>query len=201
MQIPLNWDKRENVIVSIAQFRPEKNHKLQLESLAWALKSKPSLAHLQPQLVLIGSCRDEGDRSRVVELRKVVQELRLEGNVKFEIGITNEAKKDWMARASIGLHSMWCEHFGIGVVELMASGGVTIAHNSGGPKSDIVTPGSSGYLAATVEEYGTIIADVLLNREKFRGVPIAARETLERFSDESFARKIVAGVSPHIVHT
>jgi hypothetical protein len=33
---------------------------------------------------------------------------------------------------------MWNEHFGIGVVELMAAGVVTIAHNSGGPKMDIV---------------------------------------------------------------
>ena len=45
-----------------------------------------------------------------------------------------------MGRAQFGLHSMWCEHFGIGIVELMASGVIVVAHNSGGPKSDIVVP-------------------------------------------------------------
>ena len=35
---------------------------------------------------------------------------------------------------------MWNEHFGIGIVEMMAAGLLVIAHNSGGPKTDIITP-------------------------------------------------------------
>jgi hypothetical protein len=35
---------------------------------------------------------------------------------------------------------MWNEHFGISVVEMMAAGLVVVAHNSGGPSMDIVTP-------------------------------------------------------------
>lgn len=42
-----------------------------------------------------------------------------------------------------GLHTMWNEHFGISVVELMAAGLVVVAHNSGGPKLDII-PDPSG---------------------------------------------------------
>ena len=45
-----------------------------------------------------------------------------------------------MARGHIGLHTMWCEHFGISVVEMMAAGLVMIAHDSGGPRMDIVNP-------------------------------------------------------------
>ena len=41
--------------------------------------------------------------------------------------------------SSIGVHTMWNEHFGIGVVEYMAAGLIPIAHNSGGPQMDIVT--------------------------------------------------------------
>jgi hypothetical protein len=33
---------------------------------------------------------------------------------------------------------MWNEHFGIGVVEYMASGCIPLAHDSAGPKMDIV---------------------------------------------------------------
>lgn len=40
---------------------------------------------------------------------------------------------------------MWNEHFGISVVELMAAGLVVIAHNSGGPKLDII-PDTDGKL-------------------------------------------------------
>ena len=46
----------------------------------------------------------------------------------------------WYSRASIGMHSMPEEHFGIGIVEMMAAGLVVIAHHSGGPMMDIVVP-------------------------------------------------------------
>ncbi|CAI5987253.1 unnamed protein product [Closterium sp. NIES-65] len=42
--------------------------------------------------------------------------------------------------ATCGIHTMWDEHFGISVVEYMAAGAVPIAHNSAGPKMDIVVP-------------------------------------------------------------
>ena len=35
--------------------------------------------------------------------------------------------------------SMWNEHFGISIVEMMAAGLVVIAHKSGGPLMDIIT--------------------------------------------------------------
>jgi len=41
-------------------------------------------------------------------------------------------------QAKVGLHTMLEEHFGISIVEMMAAGLYTIAHNSGGPKEDII---------------------------------------------------------------
>lgn len=38
----------------------------------------------------------------------------------------------------VGLHTMIDEHFGIALVEFLASGLLVVAHNSGGPKSDIL---------------------------------------------------------------
>ena len=43
------------------------------------------------------------------------------------------------------------EHFGIAVVESMAAGCIMIAHNSGGPKLDIVKDGENGFLADNAE--------------------------------------------------
>ena len=40
--------------------------------------------------------------------------------------------------AKIGIHTMLEEHFGISIVEMMAAGLYTVAHNSGGPKEDII---------------------------------------------------------------
>lgn len=39
---------------------------------------------------------------------------------------------------------MWNEHFGIGVVEYMASGCIPLAHDSAGPKMDIVLDDYNG---------------------------------------------------------
>jgi alpha-1,2-mannosyltransferase len=45
-----------------------------------------------------------------------------------------------LGSASIGLNTMKDEHFGIGVVEFMASGLIPLVHQSAGPWLDIVVP-------------------------------------------------------------
>lgn len=46
--------------------------------------------------------------------------------------------QNWLSKATVGVHTMWNEHFGIGVVEFMGAGVIPVAHHSGGPKEDIV---------------------------------------------------------------
>ena len=59
------------------------------------------------------------------------------------------------SRAKVGVHTMRNEHFGIAVVELMASGIITIAHKSAGPLEDIIgrCDREIGYLAKDEHEY------------------------------------------------
>lgn len=128
---------RERLIVSIAQFRPEKNHKLQLQSFALYLKTKRVSAR-PTELVLIGSCRNAADEKRVDELRQIcaqlgyalidsrISQLRshfdsITSNVRFQTNVSNQELRGWLSRAACGLHTMWCEHFGIGIVELMVT--------------------------------------------------------------------------------
>jgi alpha-1,2-mannosyltransferase len=89
-------------------------------------------------LVLIGSCRGAGKKQRVDKLRELARELDVEDCVKFVLNQPYSVVKDYLQRVSVGIHTMWYEHFGIGVVEMMAVGLVTVAHNSGGLKSDII---------------------------------------------------------------
>ena len=51
----------------------------------------------------------------------------------FHLNVPFPELQRFLARGTVGLHTMWNEHFGIGVVEMMAAGVVTIAHDSGGP--------------------------------------------------------------------
>lgn len=130
--------KREKIIVYIAQFRPEKNHKLILQAFAEFMATK-SQATKGAKLVLVGSVRDDGDRTRVYELRLLVRELQISDSVELHLDASWPEILDFLRHASVGVNGMWNEHFGIGVVEYQAAGLVSVVHDSGGPKADIVT--------------------------------------------------------------
>ena len=105
---------------------------------------------------------------------------------------------------------MWNEHFGIGIVEMMAAGLIVIAHNSGGPKSDIVVPYShitpdnlsasartttTGFLATTVEEYAERIHYIMsLDTIEVSAVRRNAMQSAARFTDEVFAQSFTTAM-------
>jgi alpha-1,2-mannosyltransferase len=73
---------RERVIVSVAQFRPEKGHVLQLEAMAQLLKNHPEYRQQKGsdnpqgvQLVMVGSARNTSDEDRIEQLKKKAEEL------------------------------------------------------------------------------------------------------------------------------
>ncbi|CAG8516410.1 6016_t:CDS:2 [Acaulospora colombiana] len=129
-------------IYDVIQYWPEKDHQLQLKALNRLLTNHPEFRDglEKVRLVLIGSCRNEEDQARIQELRKLCERLNIEGNIEFEVNASFPVLVDWLSIAMIGLHTMWNEHFGIGIVEYMAAGAIPVAHNSGGPKMDIVVP-------------------------------------------------------------
>jgi alpha-1,2-mannosyltransferase len=135
---PASESKREKVLLYIAQFRPEKNHQLILQSFAEFLKSGSPEATRDARLVLVGSVRDDSDSKRVYQLRLLVNELHIRDRVEFHLDASWPEILEWLRRASVGVNGMWNEHFGIGVVEYQAAGLVAVVHDSGGPKLDIV---------------------------------------------------------------
>ncbi|KAF9175124.1 asparagine-linked glycosylation protein [Mortierella sp. AD010] len=118
---------RERIIVSVAQFRPEKGHALQLDALAQLLKDHPEYRQSQDgksnqqavQLVMVGSARNESDQARIKQLKDKAAELGVSDNVTFVVNAPFSELKEWLARSKIGIHAMLDEHFGIGVVEYM----------------------------------------------------------------------------------
>jgi len=128
---------RQKIIICIAQFRPEKNHELIIESFAAFLKSAPKTLQ-DTKLVLLGSVRHDVDEMKVYELRILVNELGITESVEFVINAPWDDMMGWLKKSSIGINAMWNEHFGIGVVEYQAAGLISVVHDSGGPKQDIV---------------------------------------------------------------
>ncbi|KAK9811429.1 hypothetical protein WJX72_003813 [[Myrmecia] bisecta] len=198
--LPLDRKLKRLYLVSVAQFRPEKNQQLQLRAFALARRqaqSHPtdaSEAVLAARLVLVGGCRDAGEEARLQELRALCVALGIQDHVDFVTNASFQQLRELLAGAVGGLHTMLDEHFGISIVEYMAAGVVPIAHDSGGPRMDIVKAevGPSGvqvtgYRCSTQEAYADAIAEVLSMGQVSRlKIAAAARRRAAQFSDERF---------------
>ena len=91
------------------------------------------------KFVLLGSSRNSEDEKLLQRLREQAAEAGVADNLEFVVNAPFATLQQYFQRSSIGLHTMWNEHFGISVVEMMASGLIVVAHKSGGPALDIVT--------------------------------------------------------------
>lgn len=192
---------REPSILYIAQFRPEKNHALILRSFARFLKhynetssSDYKATKPQPKLILIGSVRANSlDETHIYHLRLLAHELKIRDHTTFICDASWPTVLEHLRHASIGTNAMWNEHFGIGVVEYQAAGLISVVHDSGGPKRDIVVDlgdGGTGFHATTETEFAAAFDAVLAMPEVEKvAMRLRARKSSRRFSDEEFARR------------
>jgi alpha-1,2-mannosyltransferase len=200
------------LLLSIGQFRPEKDHAKQLRALRILLDAsqpgrpsggRPSGGRSKGcfdnvLLVLLGSCRDDGDVARVDALRALARTLGLCAHVRFVVNAPYALLRALLGRCEMGLHTMEREHFGIGVVEMMAAGCVPVAHASGGPKRDIIGARGGneggigketrvGFLASTAEEYAEALAEGLsMPVDDLLAVRRRGRARAALFSQEAF---------------
>eukprot|EP00929_Paragymnodinium_shiwhaense_P114202 TRINITY_DN82531_c0_g1_i1.p1 TRINITY_DN82531_c0_g1~~TRINITY_DN82531_c0_g1_i1.p1 ORF type:complete len:510 (-),score=108.19 TRINITY_DN82531_c0_g1_i1:53-1582(-) len=201
------------LIVSLAQFRPEKDHSKQLRSFARFLQDCPQYrsgpAEARVRLVVAGGCRDSGDASRLAALQQLATELGLrerrekdtqeDWDVDFRQNIPLEEVRDLLSQATVGLHTMRDEHFGISVVEFMAAGAIPLAHDSAGPRMDIVRPldgKKTGFLATDEASYAKALADIfaLSSGDRLEMTAAGRHSVAKRFSQEAFEDKFASGM-------
>ncbi|KAJ4788171.1 hypothetical protein LUZ62_039417 [Rhynchospora pubera] len=201
--LPLERPTEPPTFISVAQFRPEKAHGLQLEAFALALErlSSPELEiKRRLKLQFVGSCRNEDDERRLQKLKERCTELHLDDFVEFHKNVLYRVLVKLLGGAVAGLHSMVDEHFGISVVEYMAAGAIPIAHNSAGPRMDIVLEEDgqqTGFLANTKEEYADAIIKVLMTSDTDRlRIASSARNRAQRFSEQRFDQDFKGAIQP-----
>ena len=198
------------------------------------------------KLVMVGGCRSDVDKQFVEELKALAKKLSIQvrsdvlhgklaayhlahvsqqrqDKVEFRINAPIEDLKELLATCSVGIHTMWNEHFGIGVVEMMAAGVPPIAHDSGGPALDIVGGRRAhghalhaaeagglgaggahapevGLLATSAQQYADAMAALLLEphaEPRRRAMATAARASVqERFSEAAFSDAFCASLAP-----
>ncbi|RVX03115.1 GDP-Man:Man(3)GlcNAc(2)-PP-Dol alpha-1,2-mannosyltransferase [Vitis vinifera] len=201
--LPLERLRSSPAIISVAQFRPEKAHTLQLMAFSVAIRNLDADLP-RPKLQFVGSCRNKSDEERLQNLKDKAIQLKLEGDVEFHKNVMYRDLVGLLGGAVAGIHGMIDEHFGISVVEYMAAGAIPIANNSAGPKMDIVLEEDgqqTGFLAQTVEEYADAILKILRMPETKRlEMAAAARRRAGRFSEQRFYEDFKAAVRPILSH-
>ncbi|GAC92997.1 hypothetical protein PHSY_000557 [Pseudozyma hubeiensis SY62] len=201
-------EARTHTIVSLAQFRPEKEHPQQLHILRELLSTHPHLANTV-KLVIMGSSRNVDDEHRISLLRQLCTSLQLDDHVEFVVNADFKEILKRLQTASVGVSTMKDEHFGIGVVEFMASGLVTVSHRSAGPWLDIAVPSANhplpkekaaaiqqegkevavGYHAETVEEFASVLAEIFELQDKNPDKVLQMREAARERARRVFGRK------------
>ncbi|RCV19246.1 hypothetical protein SETIT_3G368900v2 [Setaria italica] len=197
--LPLERSTTPPVFISVAQFRPEKAHGLQLEAFALALtRLDPEFP--KPKLQFVGSCRNKEDLERLQKLKDRAIELHINELVEFHKDISYMDLVQLLGGAIAGLHSMTDEHFGIVVVEYMAAGAIPIAHKSAGPMMDIVLDEDghrTGFLASEKEEFADAIIKVLrMSEQERQEMAAASRKRAQRFSGQRFHEDFTEAVRP-----
>lgn len=183
----LNLQAKRDVIVSFAQFRPEKNQEMQIRILEKLVRRG-----INVELHMIGGVRNDDDKKLFARLEKMVIDKGLVNNVKMIANASLETIKEEFTIAKIGIHTMKDEHFGISIIEMMAAGLIVIAHNSAGAKEDIIVPEKNlgvGFVVNTEDDYVNQIDSVLKNYNRFGEMRRSALRQAESFSDESFIAK------------
>ncbi|HET9476074.1 MAG TPA: methyltransferase domain-containing protein [Dehalococcoidia bacterium] len=142
------------------------------------------------KLVLAGATIDEFEKTYAGHLAKHAYGYPVE----FATNLSAEKLRKLFANASIYWHATGYsvrepaaqEHFGITIVEGMASGAVPISYNSGGPR-DIIQHGDNGFLFDTLDELVEQTQRIVKDGDMWERMSKAARERARFYSPELVA--------------
>jgi len=178
--------------VDLKAFRPGRKEELVLTvgRFTWEkrLDLVPKIAELVPEarFVIAGST--------AIGSGEIIRRIKRYGakNVEVRPDISFDELRELYARARVYLHVMAAEHFGISVVEGMASGCVPVVHRSGGPWLDIVGRGRYGFGFKTLEEAASLIRRLLSDEELWTDYSARAVRRAQLFGEEPFKSRFMA---------
>jgi glycosyltransferase involved in cell wall biosynthesis len=173
-----NSSEKENLVVCVGRFEPEKRFTEVLHALA-RLKKKVDV-----RLSLIGFTCDEK------HIFKMIRTLGLEENVEFLVNAERRALIDRLLRAKVIIHPTPHEPFGIAVVEGMAAGCIPIVRRGfNGPWMEITQKGTYGLGFSSVDELGNMLMKAIMRYDDFNINAIASK-ALE-FDETVFKEKFL----------
>jgi glycosyltransferase involved in cell wall biosynthesis len=175
--------KSEPTVVVVASYTPKRH-----------LEQVPLIAEhaTNAKFVVMGKA-DEYSPIILQRLRGTIHRLHVEDRVELLTNVPFAEFANVLSKAKVYLHVMPYDHFGISVVEAMASGCVPVVHRSGGPWLDILDgqQGKYGFSYTSPKEAAESI-DALVTDEDLRSKLVSkALIRAKEFDKAVFKRKIV----------
>jgi glycosyltransferase involved in cell wall biosynthesis len=170
--------KRRNIVFTVSRFSREKK----LEMITDIAKNVN-----EGEFIIAGSLVDN---EYYVYLKKIIEKEHIR-NVKLQPNMSFEELHSLRTKSKIYLHPMPHEHFGISIVEAMASGCVPIVHKSGGPWYDILERKEIyGYAYNSVNEATVKIQTLLSDPNHYLEKALLALERSKAFTYEKFSERL-----------
>ena len=182
----LGRDQCERLILFVGRIEQIKGIDVLLRALALLFFRHPDLRK-EVCLLVVGGALDPGDDApeteKIVELRRLVHEHRMEANVAFVGSRDQEQLALYYAAADLCAVPSLTESFGLVALEAMACGTPVVGTRVGGLQT-VIADGESGLLvpAGDYQALADAIARVLTDARLRMHLAHGARERAERFT-------------------
>jgi alpha-1,2-mannosyltransferase len=168
-----NSEERNDTVISVGRISQEKRYHL-IPEIAKLTKDNINF-------LIIGIAQSQAE---LIKIKELARTNNVEDRVRILTNVPSNTLIQLLRTSKVFLHTASEEHFGVSIVEAMASGCVTVVHDSGGAKEFV----PSQFRYNTVEEAAELIEKAVTNWN-----PSAASEFTSRakdFSEVNFAKKL-----------
>jgi glycosyltransferase involved in cell wall biosynthesis len=126
-KIALRSDGRENMILVVSRFSPDK----ELENIIEIGKILINEIKIDAKIILVGNISTE-DHHYLEELKRLIRKYNLDDKFTAKVGISFDQLLELMRKSKVYLHPLAGEPFGISIVEAMSAGLIPVVPDEGG---------------------------------------------------------------------
>lgn len=173
------FGERDNAVIMIGRISPEKKYDEVINAIS-QLSSHTTLR-------IAGSLTRAG-RVYLEKLLRLARENRV--NLEVYPNVPRGLLADLLGRSKIFIHATRGEHFGIAIVEAMATGLPVIVHKSGGQFYDIIDKGTHGLYYENINELTKILDSLLTNENLWNKYRELSIKRSSDFSIEVFEKRL-----------
>ena len=172
--------QRENQVITIARINSGKN-----------LQIIPKIAKLVRRDISFTIVGLLDSPEMLIRLQKLINILKVNDRVRILTDISKENLRKILLNSKIYLHTKIDEHFGISIIEAMASGCIPVVHDSGGPKEFV----SQKFRFREIEEAAETVEKAINYWSPTRAKNIS--KNAERFGEDKFSKKFIDAFNLH----